>query len=591
MTSKIKLLTEKTINQIAAGEVIENPASVVKELVENAIDAQSKNIEVVCIGGGFECIKVQDDGIGMDEDDANLCVMRHATSKLQSIEDLFSIQSMGFRGEALASIAAVSKFHLTTATSGSSKGTKIHIEGGKLLSCSSSAPIQGTLIEIYSLFFNVPARKKFQKSHIASQSEIKKLLIKFALAFPHISFKFVCDHQLSFHTIGGNSFIESLFRNTQQLIGKPFLDNCRIINYESEGIKLSGYIGQPSATKLNRTGQYLFVNKRAVISELVSETIKESYFSAIDSKQHPIFLLHIDLDPETIDVNVHPQKKHIRFSNEEWLKGQIKQAIGQIFGSFSTPFVEKQSLPTGRKSVSIRGPYSKPAPISSFELPTKPDAQTEQCHFPFEMSFLSIHENFGFVTAEEFNSVSSHHRLSSDRGIVIIDLSQLKFFICYQQILESVSKNEQILHSQRLFLPLEFQFEKQTLLKIKEGKKLLDRFGIEIEFPSDTCVEVHSINDWVKEDQLKSFFDEFAFFVESNFNQLIEKQLKDLALIFLKKLSTQKIQEPHAKKLLEKYLSGAYGVYSPFNKPILIHLDKNDFESLFKTYQKSIQVD
>ena len=317
----IRLLDDATINQIAAGEVIENPASVVKELVENALDSGSSEICVITKAGGRSLIKVSDDGCGMSPDDLLLAVERHATSKLSRAADLESLCTLGFRGEALPSIAAVSKFSVHSAQEVG--GSLLSIEGGKMGGLHPLPRRQGTTIEVKSLFFNTPVRKKFQKSLSWDTAEIHKVLTKFALSFPAVGFSWTCDEQLPLSCPRGEDYHQRI----ASLLGQEWMSSSVPLEHQKGEFKLVGRICRPSQNRPNRSGQYLFINQRAVISPWVAQQVLESYGTRLSNHRYPLFVLYLTLPPHLIDVNVHPQKREVRLREEERLKPFILQSI------------------------------------------------------------------------------------------------------------------------------------------------------------------------------------------------------------------------------------------------------------------------
>ncbi len=375
---QIRVLTEETINQIAAGEVIENPASVVKELVENSIDAGASHIAVHIKGGGFQLIKVADDGWGMDADDALLCFERHATSKLSQLDDLTTLTSMGFRGEALASIASISRIELTTSKS---EGTRIEIDAGKIISVQAAPRTVGTTFEIRSLFFNVPARKKFQKKPSTAAVEVHRLLIQLSLAHPEVGFELISNEE---------KILQLPSTSLEDRIEKLSLSKAIRVQAEQRGYQLRGFLGKPSDHRPNRMGQYLFVNRRPIISPLVSFAVKEGYGERLDEKRFPIFVLHLEVPTDLIDVNVHPQKKEVRFQESDFLREWIRSQVQKNFGATPPPPpLEKSSVhPTWEAPLSFReAPEVTPSfleehPIGLFEHYLLLDASTVEGYEP-----------------------------------------------------------------------------------------------------------------------------------------------------------------------------------------------------------------
>ena len=358
LESKIRVLSEQTINQIAAGEVIENAASVIKELVENSIDAGATEISVEINGGGRQLIRVRDNGCGMNADDALLCLERHATSKIQAVDDLHSLSSMGFRGEALPSIASISKFTLITAAQSHSKeGTIVLVEGGKILKCAPVDCATGTLIEIKDLFFNVPARRKFQKSPAHDIQEILKSLSLLALGNPGIRFELISNQKSLLKTSLSSlqSFQEQLKERISDVLGHDFLHEITPLESQRDEWRLQGFIGLPACTRHNRTGQFLFINRRAVVSPLISYAVRDGYGPALAPSRHPLFVLHFTLPGPLVDVNVHPQKREVRLRQEqairEWVARAVEGALSQSSGVFES-----------HSEISLE-PYHYPNPI------------------------------------------------------------------------------------------------------------------------------------------------------------------------------------------------------------------------------------
>lgn len=332
MSSKIRVLTDHTINKIAAGEVIENPASVVKELVENSIDAGSREICVEIKGGGRQLIRISDDGCGMNEDDALLCLERHATSKIKELDDIYALSTMGFRGEAIPSIAAISKFTLLTCPVDTpEKGTLVTVDGGRLLQCCPAVRSKGTTIEVKALFFNVPVRKKFQRSPAQDTNEILKMLGTLSLGHPHIKFQLISDQKniLTTHSPRDTSFLPALSQRISDTLGNDFLSGICPLEASKGDYSLKGYIGSPSNHRQNRTGQYLFINNRAVVSPLVSFAIREGYGPTLPATRHPVFVLHLSMPGDLVDVNIHPQKREVKLRQELLLKEMVINAVEQ----------------------------------------------------------------------------------------------------------------------------------------------------------------------------------------------------------------------------------------------------------------------
>lgn len=325
---EIKLLDNQTIDKIAAGEVVEKPASVVKELVENAMDAGAKAITVEIKGGGIDLIRITDDGCGIPAEELPKAFLRHATSKIESDADLFYLQTLGFRGEALASIAAVAQVEMITKTADSITGTRIIIEGGEQKDFEEVGAPNGTTILVRNLFYNTPARKKFLKSAMTEGSHIVELMQHMALSMPAMSFKLVVNNAVKFHTSGNGDLKEVIYR----IYGRDTTKALIPVHVEQDGIKIEGYLGKPELSRANRAFENYFVNRRYVRSNFISKGIEEGYKGFMMQHQFPFCVLHINVDTTALDVNVHPTKMQVRMSNQEQL---VRCLVDNIHNSLS----------------------------------------------------------------------------------------------------------------------------------------------------------------------------------------------------------------------------------------------------------------
>ena len=309
----IHVLDETTINQIAAGEVVERPASVIKELVENAIDAGATSIEVEIAEGGIEYMRITDNGCGMSEVDARLAVLRHATSKIRSADDLYDIASLGFRGEAIASIASVSKFTLRTRQEMDTMGTGIYIEGGHMVDCDPCGTSVGTSIEVKDLFYNTPARRKFLKSTRTEANKIQDMIGKLALSHNHIAFKCIVDNRVTIMTPGNGNMVDTI----AALYGFKVSEDVFPIAYEAEGIYVEGVVSKPTVLKSSRQWQTTIVNQRVISDKAIYKAIDTAYHALLPKGGYPLVVLQIVVPPGTVDINVHPRKSEVKFSDDK----------------------------------------------------------------------------------------------------------------------------------------------------------------------------------------------------------------------------------------------------------------------------------
>jgi DNA mismatch repair protein MutL len=353
--SRIRLLPETVASQVAAGEVVERPASVVKELIENSIDAGARKIDILIRRGGISLVRVVDDGCGMDRDDALLSLERHATSKIRSAADLQAVATLGFRGEALPSIASVSRFRLTTRESGAVAGTEIVINGGKIDIVRDGGEAPGTQVEVRSLFYNLPARRKFLRSENTESRNIEHQVHLQAIGHPQIGFSLLRDDRMLFQLPAAATLGDRI----RDLYGMELLGRLVEVNSApSRNIRTAGFIGQAGLSRQTRTQQLVFVNGRAIESGLLTAALREGYHTALMKGQYPVTFLFLEIDPASVDVNVHPAKREVRFRDPTAVREAIVHSIQQTLERGRAGWQEK-----------FRPPVTAPAPIPEKSVP------------------------------------------------------------------------------------------------------------------------------------------------------------------------------------------------------------------------------
>ena len=355
MSSIIHVLDEATRNKIAAGEVVERPASCIKELVENAIDAGAHAIEVEIADGGQSYMRVTDDGCGMSPEDAHKCIIRHGTSKISSVEDIFAITSLGFRGEAVPSIAAVSHMQITTRQADDDFATHLILDGGEITAEDQAGAPVGTTMEVSDLFYNTPARRKFLKSERTESSKISEMVTKLALANPAIAFTFTNNGRTTMKT-GGTGDLRETIAN---IYGPNVARDVFAISADQDGISLEGYVGKPSVLKSNRNWQTCIVNHRIVHNPLMFKAIDNAYHAMLPKSGYPFAMLHLHVDPATIDVNVHPAKTEIKFSDEQAVYRAIYHSIVTALVAQEKPEAIAKTIGVDVGAVPKGGPQEK----------------------------------------------------------------------------------------------------------------------------------------------------------------------------------------------------------------------------------------
>ena len=339
---KIQILEQSVADLIAAGEVVERPASVVKELLENAIDAKASRVTVEIRGGGISFIRVSDDGEGMEKDEVEVAFLRHATSKIRSKDDLAAIRTLGFRGEALAAIAAVSKIDVMTATKNSPIGHHAHLEGGKLLSVEEAGCPKGTTVLVRDVYYNTPARMKFMKKDSTEAGYIQEITERIALSHPDVCVQFIRDGSAIFTTLGNGELLGAVYA----IFGGEIADSLVPCTYTYEGIAVNGLVGRPYTARHNRTWQCFFLNGRFMKSKTFFAAMDEAYRDAVMTKRYPSVFLHIEIDPEMVDINVHPAKLEAKFGKEKLVYDALYFAVMTALGiDVQRPLADKVVKP------------------------------------------------------------------------------------------------------------------------------------------------------------------------------------------------------------------------------------------------------
>ncbi len=577
----IRVLPDHTINQIAAGEVIENPASVVKELVENSLDAKSTRIVIEISSAGHQLIRVSDNGTGMGPDDAVLCLERHATSKIASFDDLFALQSMGFRGEAMASIAGVSKLILVSALD-SKVGTCVEVEGGKLMKVLPAPRQRGTTVEVRSLFYNVPVRKKFQKNAAASTMEIHRIVLALSLAHPLVEFELKQKDDVLFATGPSikSDFAEGLQNRIRAVLGDEFKEISHEVAFHEGDYQFQGLIGSPQHTRLHRTGQYLFINRRAVFAPFVSYTVRDAYGTRIDAGRHPIYVIHMTLPPHLVDVNVHPQKKEVRFKEEISLKQMISRAVGVALG-------DKESSPhMFFEAIKTEGiPYQRQENFSltfSDERPREP-----LLPFPKALEAIGVFEEYLFIKASSLLEKDLFQDKKMKEGdLVIVDL------VAAQEVLFTSKFLEGKRQTQHLLFPLKISFSPLDAELIENNRQVFIDLGIVLGLIAKNTFAIEAVPDMISFDDAAKVLHEIVDGIRAL--EIQDTMDEEQKMFFAKKIC----QFATAKKppfmlqegvtIVEKLLRCETPFFTLQGKPTMTCVDIEDVRELFKTRKNKV---
>ncbi len=627
--AKIRVLNEETINKIAAGEVIENPASVVKELVDNAIDAGATEIQVEIREGGRQLIRVTDNGSGMGSDDALLCLERHATSKIRSVEEIFLTGTMGFRGEAIPSIASISKFTLLTRLQGSEEreGTLIIVEGGKLLRSAPAACAAGTTIEVKSLFFNIPVRRKFQKSPTYDTQEIIKLITTLALGHPSIQFRLTEASKTLLATSlcsTTHPFQIQLAERIKSLLGLSFYEGLIPVNSQSEALAIQGYIGLPSHHRPNRTGQFIYVNRRPIyLAPLISNAVRDGYGTMLPAQRYPLFVLHLNLPGDLVDANVHPQKREVRLRQEHSLKDFLRQAINQALQSHTQPVgflldpvLQPTDLPVAKKEsfhpsfsmpVELSRPSSSPAYHFSLPLPRVEDLTPllDRSSTPIKESHVAppsqpyVQQELPLPPKKELKVpelVATLPQYLIVRGHGLGDAAELEeiFYLVDQTAAQARIIFEQLLRqkssaSQGLLLPYTLTVRAEEADLLLEQLSYLQEIGFSMHPAGPTSFLIEAIPQAFGNVSIEVFFkDLVSLFHEQSAKEVIsEKMAIGLATLAAKAaIIKQRLSFEEGRQLLERLFQSAMPFYCPQGQSIFAPIRPHDLKQFFLSMVK-----
>jgi DNA mismatch repair protein MutL len=501
--SLIQLLPEIVANQVAAGEVVERPASVVKELVENSIDAGARNIEVMIRRGGISLIRVIDDGSGMDRDDALLSLERHATSKIRTSSDLAAIGTLGFRGEALPSIASVSRFRLASRERDTVAGTEVVVAGGRIETVRDGGEAPGTQVEVRSLFYNLPARRKFLRSENTESRNIEHQLHLQATGHPEIAFAFVRDQRIVFQLPA----TDSLRNRIRDLYGTELLERLLEIEAPNEKakIKIRGLIGQAGVSRHTRAHQLTFVNGRAIESPVLNAAVREGYHTALMKGQYAVTFLFLELDPAAVDVNVHPAKREVRFRDPAAVREAVVETIRKTLEAgrhdwerqFQAPAEPVPAAPTER---TYAGSSLGPAPreVETISPPAMPMLGIEREELGLAARLVQREHDPAAPTpprTQQFQIIGVLNKLyvlmENEQGLVLVDQHAAHERILFEELRRRME--EQGVPSQRLLLPLIFDLTPRDAEWVECNQPTLQKMGIGIEFFGANTFKIDSL--------------------------------------------------------------------------------------------------
>jgi len=506
---KIRVLPEVVASQVAAGEVVERPASVIKELMENSLDAGARSLEVEVRGAGTGLLRVTDDGAGMDREDALMALERHATSKISTAADLASVQTMGFRGEALPSIASVSEFVLRTRASDAASGTEAELRGGKLVAVREAGCPVGTTIEVKSLFFNVPARRKFLRSAATEIAHLDRVVETVALAFPGVALHYLRDGR----TVHRLPAATTLAARAAELFGAEERESwLEVAEAESAGVRVSGLVSRPGITRADRGRQFFFVNGRAVENVFLSTGVREAYRQILEPGRHPSILLHLSMDPRAVDCNVHPAKREVRFRHGSAVRDAVREAIEAALreararwlrpvqthvATRSEPREERVVLPA--KAQGAHQP-ELPRPVVPAVTAVSPEPTADKAPVAPR------------AAAEEFRLVGALSRryllLEGAEGLVLLDQRAAHQRILFERLQRGVAGGA--VASQRLLSPEVFELAPRAHEAVAENLSVLSAAGFGVEVFGGRSLKVEALPDFLAGRDPRRVLEDFA---------------------------------------------------------------------------------
>lgn len=557
---QIKILPTDLRNKIAAGEVIERPASVLKELVENAIDAGSSEITVEILNGGKRMIKVSDNGAGMDKEDALLSFEPHATSKISNFDDLFAIRSLGFRGEALPSIASVSKVKLVTGLKGSSSGISIEIEGGKVKEIK-DAPLAGTSFEVRDLFYNTPARKKFLKTNSTELFHIIDTFTKEALSHHHIGFTLITDNHETMDLPRASSLRERLM----QVFGNEFLNGLIEVNASGEGMELSAFVSSSSNFRNSKSHQYIFINRRPIKDVSVSHSVYKAYEGILPPDKHPIFFIFLTIDPGRVDFNVHPTKREVRFEDKEAIYRFINSRLRDRIKEDRTEYARQFTEATGEVFETPSFQRYLPPEISSLAQGGSVVSENLELTYRPSLPFIYLGDTFIAVSGRGGLSIIDHHA-AHER-------------VLYEKLLKGMHSM-----TRQLLFPKQVRISGKEYRVLLENREMLNTFGFEVEDFGNSTVIVRTVPEELEDADLPGMLSDIAAgFIDPNtsFQSLKDNIAARIAChssIRGKKILSQE----ELSGLLDDLEKTEHPDQCPHGRPTRIFYSLHDLNKLFK---------
>ena len=587
---KIAILSDNIINQIAAGEVVENPSSIVKELVENSIDSGATNITINIKKGGHELIHVSDNGCGMANEDLNLAFSRHATSKISKIDDLIKIGTLGFRGEALPSIASVSRVEVKTSINGN-VGHIIYIEAGSVINNEKTGSNKGTEIKVKNLFYNTPARKKFLKTPSQELRKITKIVKRFLLSNPNISFVYKSDEKVIY-----NVHSVSLKERIVQLFGQPYNKDVLNIDTSNEGRSLSGYIGSLNLLQRRRGSQYLFLNGRYIEDDAISKTIRNCYDSTVQRGEFPFYVLFINLPTDSFDINVHPTKIEARFSKKiniiNFISNSVKIKLRELFKVL--PDIDiKSKIHKGSEDLALDLDLNTLIDMKSEDTITQKFSSNNE-NLPNEDKTVieravdrleNYENNFKSLINKDAHVWQIHNKYlitEITSGILVIDQHVAHERILYEKVKKAFDSKP--LPSQSTLFPKTIKFDPEDYTKFLDIVPFLEKIGYKMREFGNSSIIIEGIPSEIKlgneEEVINDILDRYI-----EYNKLSSSYIDYIAATYSCKAAIKAgdfLELDERVNLIDNLFATKNPYYCPHGRPIVVSIKTDELDKRFE---------
>jgi len=576
----INILSEKVANQIAAGEVISRPASCVKEMLENSIDAGAGNIHIKILNAGKKLIEIKDDGTGMDEEDAKKAFLRHATSKIRSIEDLDYIETLGFRGEALASIGSVARVELITKTAEDETGTYLLIEGSKAVKEEKKASNTGTIIRVKDLFFNTPARRKFLKSKYTEETHIIDTVTKEGLAKQGVGITLVMDDK-EVIVFPKSSTLKERIKIIQ---GKEVYDNLVEIGNFTDNIKVHGFIGKPAAAKNSRSAQFLFVNGRAVSSRRLNYAVYEGYSTLLMKGMYPAAFIFIDINPSMVDVNIHPTKSEVKFRNESAVYNTVKTAVFEALSKENLTRSPAAAVPAQgggyERSEEVRQAVKNFFTGDTAELFDGKKAEVRGENERVSVSSVSRK----YLSISALGQIKKTYIVGEDgEGMIIIDQHAAHEKILYEKIMKDIEGAK--MKMQDMLIPEVIELSPADKKIVENNTELMQELGFAVEVFGENEYKVSSHPVLIRDKAVGPFIREIIEGIREKGKAQKGELIKDLAATMACRAAIKAGDELNNREI-EGLLNEYFDIEEPFScphgRPPIVKITFDEMEKMFK---------